>query len=98
MGWTILGKGAGRTYRQAYGYGLTTLAAAGAGSLEPPPAADAGQQQPAKETAKEAAAPGDLRMKRISRRLLGAGLLALFTAAYASPSAADSPILPGRLA
>lgn len=31
-------------------------------------------------------------MKRISRRLLGAGLLALFTAAYASPSAADSPM------
>ncbi len=27
MGWTILGKGAGKTYRQAFGYGLTTLAA-----------------------------------------------------------------------
>ncbi|QMU58976.1 MAG: TrgA family protein [Boseongicola sp.] len=27
MGWTILGRGAGKTYRQAYGYGLTTLGA-----------------------------------------------------------------------
>ncbi len=27
MGWTILGKGAGKTYRQAFGYGFTTLAA-----------------------------------------------------------------------
>ena len=27
MGWTIMGKGAGKTYRQAFGYGLTTLAA-----------------------------------------------------------------------
>lgn len=27
MGWTIMGKGAGKTYRQSYGYGLTTLAA-----------------------------------------------------------------------
>ena len=27
MGWMIIGKGAGKTYRQAYGYGLTTLAA-----------------------------------------------------------------------
>lgn len=27
MGWTILGRGAGKTYRQAFGYGLTTLAA-----------------------------------------------------------------------
>ena len=25
MGWTIMGKGAGRTYRQTFGYGLTTL-------------------------------------------------------------------------
>ena len=25
MGWTIMGKGAGKTYRQAFGYGLTTL-------------------------------------------------------------------------
>ena len=27
MGWTIMGKGAGNTFRQAFGYGLTTLAA-----------------------------------------------------------------------
>ena len=27
MGWTIMGKGAGHTYRQAFGYGLTTFAA-----------------------------------------------------------------------
>lgn len=27
MGWTIMGKGAGRTYRQAFGFGFTTLAA-----------------------------------------------------------------------
>ena len=27
MGWTIIGKGAGKTYRQSFGYGLTTLAA-----------------------------------------------------------------------
>ena len=27
MGWKIMGKGAGHTYRQAFGYGLTTLAA-----------------------------------------------------------------------
>ena len=27
MGWTIMGRGAGKTYRQAFGYGLTTLAA-----------------------------------------------------------------------
>lgn len=27
MGWTILGRGAGKTYRQAFGYGFTTLAA-----------------------------------------------------------------------
>jgi len=27
MGWTIMGKGAGKTYRQAFGYGFTTLAA-----------------------------------------------------------------------
>ena len=27
MGWKVMGKGAGRTYRQAFGYGLTTLAA-----------------------------------------------------------------------
>ncbi len=27
MGWTIVGKHAGGTYRQAYGYGLTTLGA-----------------------------------------------------------------------
>ena len=27
MGWRIMGKGAGATYRQAFGYGLTTLAA-----------------------------------------------------------------------
>ena len=27
MGWTVMGKGAGKTYRQAFGYGLTTLAA-----------------------------------------------------------------------
>ena len=27
MGWTIMGKGAGKTYRQAFGFGLTTLAA-----------------------------------------------------------------------
>lgn len=25
MGWKIMGKGAGETYRQAFGYGLTTL-------------------------------------------------------------------------
>lgn len=27
MGWAIMGKGAGKTYRQSFGYGLTTLAA-----------------------------------------------------------------------
>lgn len=27
MGWKIMGKGAGATYRQAFGYGLTTMAA-----------------------------------------------------------------------
>ncbi|MEO0943653.1 MAG: TrgA family protein [Pseudomonadota bacterium] len=27
MGWKVMGKGAGHTYRQAFGYGLTTLAA-----------------------------------------------------------------------
>lgn len=27
MGWKVMGKGAGRTYRQAFGYGLTTMAA-----------------------------------------------------------------------
>ena len=27
MGWTVMGKGAGHTYRQSLGYGLTTLAA-----------------------------------------------------------------------
>ncbi len=27
MGWTIIGRGAGKTFRQSYGYGLTTLAA-----------------------------------------------------------------------
>ena len=27
MGWTIMGKGAGATYRQSLGYGLTTVAA-----------------------------------------------------------------------
>ena len=27
MGWTIMGRGAGHTYRQAFGYGLTTMAA-----------------------------------------------------------------------
>lgn len=27
MGWRIMGKGAGETYRQSFGYGLTTLAA-----------------------------------------------------------------------
>ena len=27
MGWRIMGKGAGKTYRQSFGYGLTTLAA-----------------------------------------------------------------------
>lgn len=27
MGWTIMGKGAGTTYRQSFGFGLTTLAA-----------------------------------------------------------------------
>ena len=27
MGWRVMGKGAGRTYRQSFGYGLTTLAA-----------------------------------------------------------------------
>jgi hypothetical protein len=27
MGWTIMGKGARKTYRQAFGFGLTTLAA-----------------------------------------------------------------------
>lgn len=27
MGWRIMGRGAGKTYRQAFGYGLTTLAA-----------------------------------------------------------------------
>lgn len=27
MGWTIMGNGAGKTYRQAFGYGVTTLAA-----------------------------------------------------------------------
>jgi hypothetical protein len=26
MGWKVMGKGAGRTYRQSFGYGLTTLA------------------------------------------------------------------------
>lgn len=27
MGWTIMGRGAGKTYRQSLGFGLTTLAA-----------------------------------------------------------------------
>lgn len=27
MGWTVMGRGAGKTYRQSFGYGLTTLAA-----------------------------------------------------------------------
>ena len=27
MGWKVMGKGAGSTYRQSFGYGLTTLAA-----------------------------------------------------------------------
>jgi len=27
VGWVIMGKGAGKTYRQAFGYGLTALAA-----------------------------------------------------------------------
>ncbi|MGI9389923.1 MAG: TrgA family protein [Boseongicola sp.] len=27
MGWTIMGKGAGKSYRQSFGYGLTTFAA-----------------------------------------------------------------------
>jgi hypothetical protein len=27
MGWTILGNGSGKTYRQSFGFGLTTLAA-----------------------------------------------------------------------
>jgi len=27
MGWTILGRGAGKSYRQVFGYGFTTLAA-----------------------------------------------------------------------
>lgn len=27
MGWTIMGRGAGKKYRQSFGYGLTTLAA-----------------------------------------------------------------------
>lgn len=27
MGWKVMGKGAGRTYRQSFGYGFTTLAA-----------------------------------------------------------------------
>lgn len=27
MGWTIMGKGAGETYRKTFGYGLTTLVA-----------------------------------------------------------------------
>lgn len=27
MGWTVMGKGAGKTYRQSFGYGFTTLAA-----------------------------------------------------------------------
>ena len=27
MGWTIMGRGAGKTYRQSFGYGLTTVAA-----------------------------------------------------------------------
>ncbi len=27
MGWTVMGNGAGKTYRQAFGFGLTTLAA-----------------------------------------------------------------------
>ena len=27
MGWTIMGKGSGNTYRQAFGFGMTTLAA-----------------------------------------------------------------------
>lgn len=27
MGWTIMGKGAGKSYRQSFGYGVTTLAA-----------------------------------------------------------------------
>ena len=27
MGWTIIGRGAGKTYRQSFGLGLTTLAA-----------------------------------------------------------------------
>ena len=27
MGWTVMGKGAGNTYRQSFGYGFTTLAA-----------------------------------------------------------------------
>jgi hypothetical protein len=33
MGWTIMGRGAGKTYRQSLGYGLTTLAATAFWSL-----------------------------------------------------------------
>lgn len=33
MGWKVMGNGAGRTYRQSFGYGLTTLAATGFWSL-----------------------------------------------------------------
>ena len=33
MGWVIMGKGAGKTYRQSFGYGLTTLAATAFWSL-----------------------------------------------------------------
>lgn len=27
MGWVVMGKGAGKTYKQSFGYGITTLAA-----------------------------------------------------------------------
>lgn len=33
MGWTVMGKGAGKTYRQSLGYGFTTLAACAFWSL-----------------------------------------------------------------
>ncbi|NNE89751.1 MAG: TrgA family protein [Silicimonas sp.] len=33
MGWTIMGKGAGETYRRTFGYGLTTLVATAFWSL-----------------------------------------------------------------
>ncbi|MGR3512415.1 MAG: TrgA family protein [Paracoccaceae bacterium] len=33
MGWRVMGKGAGHTYKQSFGYGLTTLAATAFWSL-----------------------------------------------------------------